>query len=91
MAASATSGPEMSTENSAGSTVVIARVSDRKISTSRMMMKTSDRSCTLLPVLPVAFCSSTWTAVSPARCARSPAGSPEPAIRARSPSTRSSA
>jgi hypothetical protein len=49
------------------------------------MIKTSDRSWTLPPVLPAAFCSSTRTAVSPARCTRRPAGSPEPAIRERSP------
>ena len=59
MAASATSGPEMSTDSRAGRTVVMASVSDRKMSTSSTMMKISDRLCTLLPVLPDAFCWST--------------------------------
>ena len=67
----------------------MASVSDRKMSTSSTMMKISDRSCTLLPVLPDAFCWSTWTAMLPARWTRSPAGSPALAIFARMPSMRS--
>ncbi len=42
-AASATSGPEISTDMKAGISVVSASVSDRKMSTSSTMMKMEDR------------------------------------------------
>ena len=87
LAASATSGPAMATEIAGGSTVVIARLSDRKISTSSTITNKMDRNCTLLPVLPDAFCWSTWIARSPAACAWSPGGRCAAVIAARTPST----
>ena len=73
----------------AGSSVVSASESERKISTSSTMMNRADRLSSWLPVLPDAFCWSTWMARSPARWACSPAGSCAWAILARSPFTRS--
>jgi len=55
-AASATSGPAMTTEMNAGVTVTSARLSDRKMITSNTMMNSADRFSTRLPVLPDAFC-----------------------------------
>ena len=88
-AASATKGPAMVNDNSGGITVTRAKVNDRKISTSSTMMNSSDRPWILLPVLPEAFCWSTCAAISPARCACSPAGRWAWVILARRPFTRS--
>jgi hypothetical protein len=43
LAASATSGPAIDTDRAAGSTVVIARLKDLKITTSSRMTKRTDR------------------------------------------------
>ena len=71
--ASATSGPDIENAMNAGSSVISASDSERKISTSSTMMNSADRLSSWLPVLPDAFCWSTWMAMSPARCACSPA------------------
>jgi len=79
----------MMTEKTAGAMVTTASVRDRKISTSSTMMNRAEYCSTWFPVLPDAFCWSTWTAIAPARCACSPAGSPAREMVARSESTRS--
>ncbi len=78
----------MDTDSAAGSTVVIASVNDRKITTRSRMTNRTERPCTLLPVLPEAFCWSTWTAKSPVTCADNPGGKCAWVIFARMPSTR---
>src|SRR5262249_35633976 len=79
----------MMTEKTAGAMVTTASVNDRKISTSSTMMNRAAEFSTWLPVLPDAFCWSTWTATLPARWACSPAGSPAREMVARIESTRS--
>ena len=89
LASSAMTGPAISTDSSAGITVTNGAVSDRKISSSRMMMKRKAAICTWLPVLPDCFCWSTLMANCPVRCTCIPAGGDDAAIAARMLSTRS--
>ena len=73
-AASPTSGPEIATATNAGMSVISGASSDRKISSSRMRMKTTETPSSSLPVDPDFFCWSTWIATAPARCTCTPGG-----------------
>ncbi len=64
----------MATARNAGISVISGASSDRKISSSRTRMNTTDRPSTWFPVVPDFACWSTLIAMSPARCTCSPAG-----------------
>ena len=55
-AAAPTSGPAMATAKNAGISVISGASSDRKISSSRIRMKTTDTNSTWFPVLPDLVC-----------------------------------
>ena len=89
LASSATSGPAIATDSSAGITVINGASSDLKITSSSSRMKISAANCTWLPVLPDCFCWSTWIAIWPARCTSMPGGGDESVIAVRRLPTRS--
>ena len=83
LASSAMIGPAIDTDSSAGITVMNGANSDRKMISSRMMMKRKAAPCTWLPVLPDCFCWSALMANWPVRCTCIPAGGDDAAIAAR--------